>query len=308
MNKYIHKFYVFLRDKNRRFIQLSNRGFFDHWTDEKYLRYKFQAVFGYELDLKNPQTFNEKLQWLKLHDRNPLYTTLVDKYAVKKWVADKIGKQYIIPTLGVWDRFDEIDFDKLPVQFVLKTTHDSGGVVICHDKNTFDKQAARKKLEKSLKNNFYYMGREWPYKNVPPRIIAEPFLTDNIHTDLADYKFFCFHGVPRYCQVITDRSTSEKVDFFDMDWHHQPFTGLMKPFPPAKQVPSKPVNFDRMKYACSVLSKNIPFVRVDFYEVQDKMYLGEMTFYPASGFGSFSPKEWDKKIGDLLELPTEVKP
>ena len=149
----------------------------------------------------------------------------MDKYAVKKWVADKIGKQYIIPTLGVWDRFDEIDFDKLPVQFVLKTTHDSGGVVICHDKNTFDKQAARKKLEKSLKYNFYYMGREWPYKNVPPRIIAEPFLTDNIHTDLADYKFFCFHGVPRYCQVITDRSTSEKVDFFDMDWHHQPFTG-----------------------------------------------------------------------------------
>lgn len=275
--------------------------------DSLYLRYVYWRCMGKWLNLSNPQTFNEKLQWLKLHDRNPLYTMLVDKYAVKKWAADKIGEQYIIPTLGVWKHFDEIDFDKLPVQFVLKTTHDSGGVVICHDKNTFDKQAARKKLEKSLKTNFYYMGREWPYKNVPPCIIAEPFLVNDNHRDLVDYKFFCFGGTPKYCQVISDRRTNECIDFFDMEWNLQEFTGLQCPhYPHYPHYPhkiEKPIRFEPMKWACGVLSKDIPFVRVDFYEVYEKMYFGEMTFYPASGFGEFSPKEWNKKIGDLLKLP-----
>ncbi len=302
MSKF-QKIIKFLLNRDYRFLVLSARGYFNHWPDEKFIKHKFKAVFGYDLNLDTPQTFSEKLQWLKLHDHNPLYTTMADKYTVKKWVADKIGEQYIIPTLGVWKHFDEIDFSKLSNQFVLKTTHDSGGVVICRSKETFNKKTARKKLEKSLTHNYYLHGREWPYKNVSPRIIAEPFLTDNTHADLADYKFFCFNGIPTYCQVITDRSTEEKVDFFDMDWQHLPFTGLTKPFPHATQEPSQPINFDRMKQFCQQLAKDIPFVRVDFYEVRGKMYFGEMTFFPASGFGEFTPKEWNTKIGNLLLIP-----
>ena len=303
MKNIFKKLHLFLFNPDVRFIQLAGRGFFNHWPDEKYLKRKFKAFLGYELNLKNPQTFSEKLQWLKLYDRNPLYTTLVDKYAVKKWAADTIGQQYIIPTLGVWNSFDEIDFDKLPNQFVLKTTHDSGGVAICRDKTHFDKQAACKKLTRSLKHNYYYSGREWPYKNVPHKIIAEAFIGNNTQKDITDYKFFCFNAQPAYCQVITDRTTQEKVDFFDMQWQHQPFTGLQKPFPHAKIHPSRPACFDQMKQACALLAKNIPFARVDFYEVNQKMYFGEITFFPASGFGTFTPDTWNKAMGDRVKLP-----
>ena len=271
--------------------------------DSLYLRYVYWRCMGKWLNLSNPQTFNEKLQWLKLHDRNPLYTMLVDKYAVKKWAADKIGEQYIIPTLGVWKHFDEIDFDKLPVQFVLKTTHDSGGVVICHDKNTFDKQAARKKLEKSLKTNFYYMGREWPYKDVPRKIIAEKFMVDEQTHELRDYKFFCFNGTPKMLFIATDRQnpTEEtKFDFYDMDFNHLPFTNG---HPNSHKPIAKPETFDEMVKLAAILSKNIPHVRVDLYEINGKVYFGELTFSHWSGFVKFEPHEWDKKIGDLLKLP-----
>lgn len=297
----------FARDPHYRFDKLYERGLLNWMPDTQYLKYKFKAVFGYELNLDNPQTFNEKLQWLKLHDRNPLYTTMVDKYAAKEYVGNIIGKEYIIPTLGVWNSFDEIDFDKLPNQFVLKTTHDSGGIVICRDKHIFDKKAARERLEKSLKNNFYYMGREWPYKNVPPRIIAESFMENPGYADLTDYKFFCFNGMPYYCQVISDRNTNECIDFFDMEWNLQEFTGLHNPnyphYPHYPRKIGKPICLGQMKLACSVLAENIPFVRVDFYEVKGKMYFGEMTFYPASGLGEFSPKKWNQKMGDLVILP-----
>ena len=281
------------------------RYFLRFLPDSCYIRLRFYQRFGKWPNLKNPQTFSEKLQWLKLHDRNPLYTTLVDKYAVKKWVADKIGEEYIIPTLGVWNSFDEIDFNTLPNQFVLKTTHDSGGVVICRDKSKFDKDAARKKLTKSLKHNFYDRGKEWHYKNVKPRIIAESFLSDGVHSDLADYKFLCFNGNPAYCQVITERSIDEKVDFFDMEWKYQEFTGLMKAFPHATKEPNKPFCFEQMKEFCHQLAINIPFVRVDFYEINGKLSFGEMTFFPASGFGKFTPNKWNKKIGDLIQLPKD---
>ena len=273
--------------------------------DSIYIQMKYFHHFHRFANLTNPQTFNEKLQWLKLHDRNPLYPTLVDKYAVKKWVADKIGRQYIIPTLGAWNTFDEIDFDKLPAQFVLKTTHDSGGVVICRDKTHFYKQAARKKLTRSLKHNYYYSGREWPYKNVPHKIIAEAFIGNGSQKDITDYKFFCFNAQPVYCQVITDRTTQERVDFFDMQWQHQPFTGLQKPFPHALTQPGRPACFDQMKQTCTLLAKDIPFARIDFYEVDKKMYFGEVTFFPASGFGTFTPNTWNKVIGNLLKLPTK---
>ena len=253
--------------------------------------------------------FNEKLNWLKLNDHNPLYTTLVDKYAVKKWVADKIGEQYIIPTLAVWEKAEDIDFDALPDQFVLKVNHDSGGLVICKDKSKLDRQAAIAKLSRALKNNGYWYGREWPYKNVKPCIIAEAFMSDGQHADLTDYKFFCFNGIPLYCQVISDRSTGEKIDFFDMEWNFQKFTGLHRPhYPHYPHYPykiEKPICFENMKQVCGILAKDIPFVRVDFYEVQGKMYFGEMTFYPAGGFGEFSPNEWNYIFGDKLILDKE---
>ena len=276
---------------------------FHYLPDSLYLRYVYWRVMGVPLHLKNPQTFNEKLQWLKLYDRNPLYTTLVDKYAVKKWVADKIGEQYIIPTLGVWNHFDEIDFDKLPNQFVLKATHDSGGLVICRNKKTFDKQAAREKLEKSLKNNFYYMGREWPYKNVPARIIAEKYMEDNASAqELNDFKLMCFNGQVKCSFVCTERSTKSglKVTFYDTNWQEMPFE---RHYPRSKTPIAKPLSYDEMVELAEKLSKDIPFVRVDFYSVQGKVYFGEMTFYPGSGLEEFTPSEWDKKIGDYLLLP-----
>ena len=276
---------------------------FHYLPDSLYLRYVYWRVMGEPLHLKNPQTFNEKLQWLKLHDRNPLYTTLVDKYAVKKWVADKIGEQYIIPTLGVWNHFDEIDFDKLPNQFVLKATHDSGGLVICRNKKTFDKQAAREKLEKSLKNNFYYMGREWPYKNVPPRIIAEKYMEDEEENSLVDYKFYVFNGEPKFLYVSQglENHATARISFLKMDWTFAPFCRM--DYKPLDVLPKKPVNFKQMCHFVKILSKGTPFMRVDLYEICHHVYFSELTFYPCSGYTAFNPPQWDKKIGDWLKLP-----
>ena len=296
----------FITNPQYRFYILSRYGFFNYWPDEKYLKRKFELVFDYELDLENPQTFNEKIQWLKLYDRNPLYTTLVDKVAVKEYVANIIGKEYIIPTIGVYNNAEEIDFNKLPNQFVLKCNHNSGlGMYICKDKRNLNIKKIKKELLKGLKQDYYMTNREWPYKNVPRKIIAEQYMEDGQTKELCDYKFFCFNGRPVFCQVISDRSTNECVDFFDMNWQHQNFTGLTKEFPNCAIEPIRPISFDKMKKACEVLTKNIPFIRVDFYEINGKMYFGELTFYPASGFGKFHPNEWNKKIGDWLVLPNK---
>ena len=273
--------------------------------DKVHIQLQYFYHFHKFINLKNPKTFNEKLQWLKLYDKNPAYTIMVDKYGVKEYVADKIGGQHIIPTLGVWNNPEEIDFYKLPEQFVLKCVHDSKSVIVCKDKNNFDKKAAIVKLSKALKNNLYWYGREYPYKNVKPCVIAEKYMEDEKTKELRDYKFFCFNGKPVYCQVISDRSTNECVDFFDMEWNLQEFTGLHAyyPHPHYKYKIEKPVSFEQMKQACVILAKNIPFVRADFYEINGKMYFGELTFFPASGFGQFYPDEWNKKTGDLLILP-----
>ena len=274
-------------------------------TDRQYIKYWFKNKMGYYPDLDNPKTFNEKLQWLKLNYRKPILTTLVDKYAVKKYVADKIGAEYIIPTLGVWDSFDEIDFDKLPNQFVLKCTHDSGGLVICKDKSKLDIQAAKDKIEKSLATDFYKLGREWPYKNVPRRIIAEQYMEEVSKPDtkdLVDYKFFCFKGVPTYCQVIRDRSSRETIDFYDMEWNHMPFVGLNPVISNGITPVVCPSNFNDMKRVCKELSKDIPFCRVDLYEVNQKEYFGEITLFPGCGIGTFTPEYWNKKLGDLVDL------
>ena len=296
----------FLSQPRKIVLGLCSRGFLRFISDEQYLKMRLEDLFGSKPDLENPRTFCEKLQWLKLHDRNPAYTAMVDKYEVKRHVAEKIGEQYIIPTIGVWDSFDEIDFDALPEQFVLKCTHDSGGLVICRDKSNFDMAKARQKINRSLKRNYYYLGREWPYKNVKPRIIAEKYMEDSGSEELKDYKFFCFEGVPGYCQVISDRSTNEKIDFFDMSWNHQPFVGVIGLTLDVgnSDVPvSKPVSFETMKELSQKLAAGIPFCRVDFYEVNGQLFFGEVTFYPASGFGKFTPDEWNTILGDRIHLP-----
>ncbi len=274
--------------------------------DKIYLSLKFYNVFGRFPNWKNPQTYSEKLQWLKLYDRRPEYTKMVDKYAVKKYVADLIGEEYIIPTLGVWDRPEDIDWDKLPNQFVLKTTHGGGnsGVVICKDKNSFDKQLAEEKLNGSLRTDLYKVWREWPYKNVPKRIIAEKYIESQLDTkDLPDYKFFCFNGEVKMLYVATGRQKEGglRFDFFDKDFHHLPF--YQKDHPNSDIQPIKPVSFDKMKVLAGQLSKGLPHVRVDFYEVGDKVFFGEMTFYSMSGMTPYIPSEWDSIIGGYLSLP-----
>ena len=271
--------------------------------DKPYLYLKYWQRMHKWPNLKNPQTFSEKLNWLKLYDRNPLYTTLVDKYAVKQYIANKIGEQYVIPTLGVWNSFDEIDFGKLPEQFVLKTTHDSGGIVIVKDKKMLDKQAAKNKLTKSLRNNYYYHGREWPYKNVPHRIIAEQYLENASTQDLKDYKFFCFNGYVDNVMVCIDRAQGDtKFYFFNRDWKLLRLNERGK-IAPADFTLEQPVSIGKMFELAETLSQNIPFSRVDLYSCNNQIYFGEMTFYPQSGFDKKLLPETDSYFGKLIHLP-----
>jgi len=275
--------------------------------DDAFLKICFFSQTRKKLDLKNPKTFNEKLQWLKLYDRNPLYTSLVDKYAVKKFVAKLIGENYVIPTLGVWNKFDEIDFDNLPNQFVLKCTHDSGGLVICKDKSRLNMVEAKEKIELSLKKNYYWNYREWPYKNVPPRIIAEMYMEDPSCKGLLDYKFYTFNGVPHFLLLASNRQSKEKelsFDYFDMDFNHLP---LVNHWHPNNMVDflEKPKSFDKMKHLVTVLAKNIPHVRADFYEVSGQIYFGELTFFDMGGFLRIKPNSWDREWGDLIQLPNK---
>lgn len=291
-----------VKDKKARFAFMTTLGLYNNMPDEKFVRKLYEVYLGKELNLENPQTFNEKLQWLKLYDRNPQYTKMVDKYEVKKYVADKIGEEYIIPTLGVWDKFEDIDFDALPEQFVLKCTHDSGGIVICKDKNNLDLNAAKRKIDKSLKTKFFYIGREWPYKDVKPRIIAEKYMEDKETEELRDYKFFCFDGEAKVMFTATERqnkSTETKFDFFDMNYEHLPFTNG---HPNADVIPQKPEMFDKMRELAEALSAGMRQIRVDFYEVNGQIYFGELTFFHWGGLVPFVPEEWDYKMGEMINL------
>lgn len=270
--------------------------------DALYLKLLYYAMMGKKLNLDNPQTFNEKLQWLKLYDRRPEYTALVDKYEVKKLVAKELGEEYIIPTLGVWERFDDIDFDKLPDRFVLKCTHDSGGLVIVKDKRTLDKDAARAKIEKSLKNEYFYEGREWPYKNVKPRIIAEQYMED-ASGGLMDYKFFCFDGVADNVMVVADRAIKQaKYYHFSKDWKILHYNRLCRTLPDDFQIP-KPAQIDEMFALAEKMSASLPHVRIDFYLVDGQIFFGEYTFFNESGFESGFDAYSDGHMGSLLKLP-----
>lgn len=273
-------------------------------NDRRYLQWEYFLGMKKILNLKTPLTFNEKIQWMKLYDRNPLYTTLVDKATVKDYIVEVMGNDdIIIPTIGIWDRFDDINFEKLPDSFVLKTTHDSGGVIVCPEKLKLDIEAARKKLEKSLAHNYYLEHREWPYKHVRPRIIAEKYLVDESGTELKDYKFFCFNGEPKMLFIATDRPFDTRFDFFDIDFNHLPFT---QGHPHAIKPIEKPRNFEKMIEIARQLSKGLNQVRVDLYNVDGKIYFGELTFAHFSGNVPFKPAIWDRTIGDWWTLPEKT--
>ena len=270
-------------------------------TDQQYIRLKWGIKMPYPLDLVHPRTFNEKLQWIKLYDHNPLYTTLVDKYKVKKYVAEKIGSDHVVPLLGVWDRAEDIEWDKLPNQFVIKCSHDCGGMVICKDKTKLDKYKATKAIKKCLKTNYYWKSREWPYKGVIPKVFAEAYMEDEFG-ELRDYKWFCFDGNPKALFIAADRSKQSETtfDFFDANFNHLPFTNG---HPNASTMPNLPKGFDDMKQLAAKLSKGIPQVRVDFYNINGHVYFGEFTFFHWGGMQPFVPDEWDYTFGDWINLP-----
>lgn len=273
------------------------------FPDRFFLKIQYKSVFGRRLDLKEPKTFTEKLNWLKLYDRNPEYCKIVDKYEVRKYIAQQLGEEYLIPLLGVWDRVEDIDFDKLPEQFVLKCTHDSGSVVLCSGKNCFDYNAAKIKLAAKLKSNLFWHGREWPYKDLKPRIIAEQYMENEDGEDLIDYKFFCFNGKPEFVYVSQGLSNHEtaRLCYMWLDWTPTPFRRT--DFDLFETLPPRPKRFDQMLEAAKLLSRDYPFARVDFYEINGQLYFGEITFYPGAGFTAFEPEEWDYKLGKLLEIP-----
>lgn len=286
-----------------------------YFSDRKYLELLFPLRVGYSLNLDNPQTFNEKLQWLKLYNRRPEFIKMVDKIETKKYVADIIGEKHIIPTLAVYNRVEDIDFDALPNQFVLKCSHDSGGIVVCRDKSKLDRKAAIKKLSKGLKKNYFYQNREWPYKGVKPRILAEKYMVDDggdlkdykvlsTHqtSELIDYKFMCYNGTCKNLFVCTGRANNDlRVDFFDIEWNHLPF---YRKYKNADVMPLKPTMLNEMIMLSNTLAQkvNAPFVRIDLYQIKEKIYFGEITFYPGSGMEYFKPLRWDRILGDQLSL------
>lgn len=316
-----------ISDEGFRLQWLASRHFYDGMEDEKYLRRVFRAQLGYDLNLENPKTFNEKIQWLKLYDRRPEYTTMVDKVAVKDYVANIIGKEHIIPTLGVWEDPDEINFDALPEKFVLKCNHNSGtGMYICKDKSKLDVKKVKAGLRKGLKQNYYLAGREWPYKNVRRKILAEQYMVDESCVNpkdyealnfvgkatscaegLTDYKFYCFNGEPKFLYIgfanIINGKKNDLLTYLNLDWSIAPF--YRTDHGELKIVPDKPSNYDDMLEIATELSQELPFLRVDLYNISGRIYFSELTFSPGGGYGAFSPPQWEKTLGDWIILPAK---
>lgn len=270
--------------------------------DKLFLKLSFYLKIGRKLNLENPKTFNEKLQWLKLYNRNPDYTQMVDKYEAKSYVASLIGEEHIIPTIGVYDTVEEIPWEKLPNQFVLKCTHDSGGIVICKDKSTLEIKKVITKLSKGLKKNYFFQNREWPYKNVKPRIICEKYMVDESGYELKDYKLFCFNGRVRCLKVDFNRARDHHANYYDNEWNLLKF-GECKCPPDYTRKIEKPITLSKMIALAKRLSAGIPFVRIDFYSIEDQVFFGEITFFPASGSGLFTSDEWDERLGAWIPLP-----
>ena len=274
------------------------------WTrclpDEIHLKIMYRALIGKNINLDNPKGFNEKLNWLKLHDRNPLYNILVDKLAVKQWVADKIGAQYVSETYDSWDRVESISLENLPNQFVLKTNHDSGGVAICRDKSTFDFDAAKRVLRKHLNSNYYWWTREWPYKDVVPLVMAEEYLEDEgLDTGLVDYKVTCFNGNPRLIEVHRGRFGEHTCNYYDQDWNPVSIDWAGIPVSPVEV--ERPEKLEKMLELSSVLARGIPQVRCDWYVLGDRLVFGELTLFNGAGLDPIDEKN-DLWLGSLIDL------
>lgn len=285
-------------------LSLSLRGYLRWLPDKTYLKWNYWANLKKRLNLKNPKTFNEKLQWLKLYAFQPAYTQMVDKYAVRKIIEETIGQEYLVPLVGgPWDCVDEVDFDALPDQFVLKVTHDSGGLVICRDKSKLDIEAAKAKLKRGMNRDYYLQSREKPYKDVPHRIIAEKYMQDGDRTVLPVYKIFNFNGKPELIQSIqNDKTKDESIDYFDTQWNR---LDLRQNFPNSKQPLPKPQQLNEMLELAAAVSKDIPFLRTDWYTINGKVYFSEFTFYSDAGMAAFEPASWDDRLGALIRLPID---
>ncbi len=289
---------------------LSYAGLLFWLPDKPYIQLFYRTAFHRKLNLRDPKTYSEKIQWLKLYHRDPLYTVLSDKYAMRGYASEILGDDYMVPLLGIWDTFGEINFEKLPNQFVLKCTRDSGSVIICRDKTTFDKAKAKTRLEKTMKRNYYRITREWGYKNIRPRIIAEKYLFDENECGLKDYKFTCMNGEPRYLFTCQNRGGEGglQVDAYNMQLQHlelreKNYANSPKPF-------AAPASLEKMLQICRTIAKPFPLIRIDLYDVCGRPYIGEFTFYPAGGLNRFYPEEWDDYIGSGLILPekdSEIK-
>lgn len=287
-------------------ISFARRGWLNYLPDRAYLSILYRASLKKKLNWKNPKTFNEKMQWLKVYAHKPLYCIMVDKYEVKQYVSGVIGDNYVVPTVGgPWNNFEDIDFDALPEQFVLKTTHDCGGVVICKDKSTFDREKVKKFLQKHMQRNYFFHCREWPYKGVVPRIFAEKFISDEVNPILPVYKIFCFNGCPRIIQAImNDKQTNETVDYYDTQWEK---LFLKQNFPNNENPLPKPRNLEIMLSIAKELSQGHAFIRIDLYEANNQILFSEFTFYSDAGFAKFEPEEWDEVLGSWIELPKAGK-
>lgn len=284
-------------------------------SDERWAKAYWEKKYGCELNLENPNTFTEKLQWLKLHDRKPIYTQMVDKYLAREIVSKRIGDKHLVPLLGVWDNAKDIDFDRLPDTFVMKCNHNSGeGLCVCTNKAELDLNAVRQKLNKAMSKNYYMHEREWPYKNVPHKIMAEKFMIDNSLSQmgpafanvkgLIDYKFYCFNGIPRFLQVefneIRNGKKHPRLEFRDLEMNLEPF--YKNTYPDIGTEIPMPSNFDEMKSIAQKLAEGMPFVRIDLYSIEGCAYFSEFTLYPGAGFSRFSPEEWEIKLGSWLDL------
>ena len=286
---------------------MARRGWLNWISDKTYLSLMYRECFGTKINWENPRSFSEKLQWIKLNDRKDIYSAMVDKYESKQYVADRIGTECVIPVLGgPWNHPDEIDYDSLPDQFVLKTTHDCGGVLICKDKSRFDRKAAREFLLEHLKRDYYLTCREWPYKNVKPRIFAESYLSGlDEGAGISDYKFFTFNGEPKLMYIASGRDYAQKdkqvvyADFFDTQYNH---VDLKIDHENAPVCPAKPQNFERMVEYARILAQGTKHLRVDFYEVNGKLYSGELTFFHCGGLHKFITPEWELTMGDWIRL------
>lgn len=302
----IKKIFNLITKPSYRFEVLDRRGFYNSMDDEKYLKRKFKSVTGKELNIETPTTFNEKLQWLKLNNREDVYTVMADKVAARDFVAEKLGEEYLIPCIGVWDNADDIDFDKLPDKFVLKCNHNSGvGMCICKDKSKLDIEKVKNELKKGMAQDYYITNREWPYKNIPRKIIAEQFMENKEEgiEGLRDYKFYCFDGNVDYLYIsegLDDHHTA-KISFVTTDWKLADFKRT--DYANFTNLPEKPKKFDEMLSIAKELSKGFPFLRVDLYEINGKIYFSEFTFFPCSGYMPFEPEEWDYKFGEFIKLP-----